>query len=408
MKKFVKKSAASTLSAIGILSAMPPAFCVPPKFYSEIKNVRTSNRIYDIFGLSRECEIYEYVIDQYGFEHDEIYSRNCYIVLPYTVDYPGAVQEEYLAPKGALETVIYLPKSFSVDSFFEILKQNGIIDEDGNCLWEYEVRRYLHDKNNKGIFFMSGNVKIVFLFDSSNLNYYDDILKSEKIKINKLFKKVIYTKGLRGVEILSPTSKIKEGAFKNREGLDYIYISRFAKNIEESTFEGCKDLEYITIPNSIKSIGKSAFKGCKKLKEVYIPEGVTTVEDDTFNGCVDLADARMSCSVKSIGKRAFKDCKSLTRVIITGNVTSIGDDIFSGCENLEEVNIFGILTSIGDRAFAGCKKLRQIRIPSFIRDLGENVFEGCENLNHIEFMNKVYDNPESFNKAFKAHVANHQ
>jgi len=176
-------------------------------------------------------------------------------------------------------------------------------------------------------------------------------------------------------------------------------------SIREGAFRDCEGLTSIEIPNSVTSIGSWAFYGCSRLTSVTIPNSVTSIEKLAFYGCTGLTSVSIPNSVTSIGVWAFYGCTGLTSVTIPNSVTSIEISAFSYCSGLTSVIIPNSVTSIGVCAFRGCKSLTSVTIPNSVTSIGDGAFEGCTGLKNLTIHNnrppvadsyitsqKVYDN----------------
>ena len=183
--------------------------------------------------------------------------------------------------------------------------------------------------------------------------------------------------------ILTEGTTIRDSAFYNCSGLQYVSLPNSILSIGSASFFGCSNLMELIIPNSVNKIGDFAFSGCSSLINIIIPNGVECIEHSTFSNCNSLKNVTLSNGLTSIGDSAFSNCSSLTEIVIPDNVTTIGDSAFSGCSNLRNVTLSNGLTSIGDSAFSNCNSLIEIVIPDNVSAIGYSAFGGCSSLKYI-------------------------
>lgn len=395
MKKLVKKTAATTLSMLGILSMMPSVFCVPPKSDSKYENIVFSIskgnivRVEDSYTLKIVLKNYKNIIKQYHLDPSEIYS-NCVVIIPNSGSYRVGGFDEGV---DSIKKMVYLPGSFDVNSFWRILKVNGIINENKEYSkkWEHKVERV--SINNIRVAFTCGENKITFLFDVSNLKCHADIRNSEPEVVINPFLRHFHTPELsdRGylqynelekVRIPNSATSIGNGEFYNHRNLGEVYIPNSVNSIGEDAFKNCVKLENIFISNSVTDIGKHAFENCFNLRKIIIPDSVSNIKEHAFDSCLELKKVRIPISVKNIEGHAFENCIGLEEINIP-NSASIGEYCFNGCINLRKIFIPDSIMTIGKYAFKGCFKLKEIIVSNSVRDIEEGVFFGCVELEKV-------------------------
>ena len=82
-------------------------------------------------------------------------------------------------------------------------------------------------------------------------------------------------------------TRLKEGAFAEREDLTEIILPDEIEDIGEVAFYGCTNLKHITLPRSLKFIREEAF-GASGLETIEIPEGVQLICEKAFFSCEEL------------------------------------------------------------------------------------------------------------------------
>lgn len=224
-------------------------------------------------------------------------------------------------------------------------------------------------------------------------------------------------KSIKG-EITMPdnVAEIFEGAFKDRDNLTSITISRQVRNIGNSAFSGCDNLirvnwnatdcifagewgdncifknctnlQSIIIGENVATIPSYAFFGCANITSIILPENISIIGKDAFYGCNGLTQISWNITnwldVYQYTEGLFVNCVNLKTIIIGKNVTLIPDYIFSGCNNINSVIIGNKVTNIGYGAFQNCSGLTSITIPQSVTKIGDYSFNGC-NLTSIIF-----------------------
>ena len=391
MKNFVKKTAATTLSVFGILSAIPSAFCAPGGENNEKGHIdpfnmmvvgKHLNSVKDICNLTMVNKKYEDIVERYHLNPVAITSRKQLALYPkMETCHIGRCEseEDFIStfPNDKIKTLVYLPGSFDVDQFEKVVNENKIYADK----WGREFR--LESENPMDgcrITFTKDGQTIVFMFSPyvdgvlGNLNIYDSFLKECGIVGEELTAASVATSG-----VLSIPSSVE--------------------SIGRDAFYGCENLTEVTIPSSVKSIGDNAFISCKKLNQVTIQGPVKSIGSRAFANCCRLHRVTIQGSVDSIGRDAFADCCGLWEVTIQGSVDSIGRDAFSGCKNLSEVTIQDGVKSIESCAFAFCENLTQVTIQGSVDSVERDSFVGCKNLTYIRYNGGVYT-MDSFKRAF--------
>ena len=343
MKNFVKKTAATALSVLGILSAMPSAFCTPGGKNNERGHIdpfhimvvgKYLDSVGDLQNLQMANKKYENLLNRYRFNPVGNTSKEQLDLYPNMETYRIEKNFVQTFPDKKIMRLVYLPGSFNVNKFEEVVYMNKLFHADE---WNREFA--LESENPMDgcqLIFTNKTTdkEIVFKFNP----YVGGVLTS-LIGYNSLLKEC----GIVGEE-LTAASVAPSGVF--------------------------------SIPESVESIGYGAFEGCTGLTQVIIPSSVKIIRDKAFEGCTGLTQVNIPKSVDSIGENAFKGCTGLTQVTIP-----------------ESVEI------IGENAFEGCTGLTQVTIPNSVTNIDKDAFWGCNNLNHIEYKGKVYTDKDSFSKA---------
>lgn len=353
MKNLIKKTAATTLSVLGILSMMPSALCAPG---GEDQKAQDSKRI---SGKGHVDCYYAMTVEKY---FDSVGDLSSSLAETYRFN---KYEENFVStfPNDNVKKLIYLPDSFCGYRFKEVLKENQVVDENMKCIgnWKRKFELYSEDPMyGCRIKFTNGEKTIIFMFDPcadgvlSSPDYYNYMLSECGVDEN---------------EELPLAAITSSGEFS---------IPDYVTRIENGAFENWDDLTSISIPSSVKSIGKNAFKDCTNLTKIDIPDSVTSIEEGAFSGCDALTSINIPNSVTSIGNYAFFDCKNLKNVSIPESVTSIGEAAFCGCENLTNINV-----------------------PVSVKLIGLMTFFGCKSLSHLEFNGKIY-NADTYNNFLQA------
>lgn len=439
MKKLIKKTAATALSAAGILSAVPSAFCAPDgaqnngrghiDSYNAMIVSKYLGSIKDIVNLQMANKKYRIILERFLYNPVEINVPEQLVFFPRMETYrsekfkPGK-DFVYKFPKG-VKKMIYLPGSFGITEYWKVLKENGIlnknrgINEDWNRKVEVSPENFSDDL--RVVYTSNNEEEITFLFNANiagnlgSTKKYFEFLESCGLK-----------KEIR--EFIKNFCGIAEEDLNNLHVHLYIIevnIPEYVTSIGEKAFDCCGNLRKVVIPNTVKSIGKNAFSYCSNLTQVNIPNSVKRIEDETFMDCLSLAEVTIPNSVESIGKDAFGNCEALKSihipdsvtnieelafagcsklkdVILPNSITELKDETFMQCENLEQIVIPDSVVRIGGNAFVDCVNLQKIYIPNSLLSIERNAFSFCHSLNHIEYNGKVYTSVDSFFEAFYA------
>ena len=424
MKNFIKKTAATTLSVFGILSAMPSAFCAPEGANNNPGNNGNSrlNGFYamtvgkylrsveDIHKLTMVNKKYENLADRYYFNPVEIDSEKEAAFFPRMQTYCCRKFDKNIFYKfndnKNIKRLVYLPFSFEPSDLKKVLIKNNVTDEDGELNDGWERNLEINDNDPMEgcrVTFKNGDKEIIFMFSPiynemlMNFKWYNNYL--QECGIDEGAAKVALKE-----EIVVPSNVtcIGKKAFEYCKNLTKITIPDGATGIGPEAFSGCIHLVKVNIPSSVKIIAPEAFYCCYNLKEINIPHGVTAIEEETFLCCRNLTKINIPNSVTSIGDHAFGRCSNLTEISIPSSVMSIGNGAFYACSNLTKINISNGVRSIGYHAFQACDNLTKISIPNSVTSIDPDAFTYCENLNHIEYNGEVYTTVDSFMEAFNA------
>ena len=222
-----------------------------------------------------------------------------------------------------------------------------------------------------------------------------------------------------------PVTRIRDGFFKNMDGITSVRIPGTIKTIGSEMFRGCDGLKQVTISSGTEVIGYSAFAECPQLTSVSIPGTVKRIENSAFYQCFRLTSVTLPEGLNTIGTYSFYACNSLSSVTISSAVSSIGDDAFLDCERLTGIqvssvnsaysSIDGVLFNkdksvlicypnahsgasysiptgvqrIERRAFHYASKLTAVTIPNTVTTIGEQAFSNCFRLTSISVPDSV-------------------
>ena len=358
---------------------------------------------------------YKRVIEASGYDASNINSLEDIEIFFETI--PEEEQEEasnkleqnmyLLMYKDALEELGYenLDSIEDVETLMTYMKENGLMDEDGNLTEKgEEFNNRAGEKENK----------------LNEVNYSADEVVLEEGITN--VPKGVYTgnEEITNVKIPSTVTKIEDEAFYDCTGITKVVIPSTVTEIGNSAFQNCTNLEEITISevsnvetmslkqlastnnSRITSIGDNAFYNCVKLKNINnLISNVTSLGYGAFSNCTGITKLTINANLTSVN--AFTDVTNLEEVNITGNgtvgssfsysnvkkitlsdkITSIGSYAFSGCTSLTSITIPNGVTSIGSYAFSGCTGLTNLTIPTSVTSIGEWVFSNCNNLTKL-------------------------
>ena len=438
MKNLIKKTAATTLSMIGIISMMPSALCAPDganntvpqntsgrgyvdRFHAMVVG-KYLNSVEDFANLQMVNKKYEDIIGDYHFNPVEITSREQSDLLSNVETYRvGENEEDFVCtfPNDKIKKLVYLPNSFYPGRFKRVLKENEVVDDNMECINDWKRTFELNSEDPMDgcrIEYTNGEKTIVFMFhpcacgvltSPTCYNYFlrmynidKEELSKATIKVPEEFSVPSYATGigycafkdctnLKRINIPDSVTSIGDDAFNGCSNLTNINIPNRVKSIAESVFSGCISLTNINIPSSVKNIGRNAFKGCSSLTNVDIPDSVTSIEEFAFAECTNLTNVNIPNSVTSIEEHTFSRCTNLANVNIPNSVTTIGASAFLGCGNLTNVNIPDSVTTIGASAFLGCRNLTNVNIPDSVTEIGSHAFHFCKNLREVTIPDSV-------------------
>lgn len=453
MKNFIKKATATAFSTIGILSTMPSAFCAPvgennvegnnsDRGHIDVCSAMVISKYFDsvqdVGNLEMASKRYKDLAARFHFNPVEFDSEQDFVVFPNTETYyqrnitgNGFV---YKFPSNSkVRRMIYLPYSFGLAQFRNVLSANNIGYSMGACTSEdwQRIVKFNDGDPAKGCRLIFKNVhdgrEIVFMFDPcingelQDVSFYNKLMDSynigedayislgdefsipdsARVLSNGAFYQFNgYFDELKKVNIPASVVSIGNTAFKNCSGLKEVNMSNSVTTIGEDAFKNCLALNRINISNSVENIGNNAFEGCAALDNVVIPASVKTIGKNIFKNCTSLKNITIPSSVTSIGDYAFKNCTSLKKVVIPDSVESIGKNAFEGCSNLTQIDIPNSVKTIGSYAFNSCDSLTGISIPTSVRNINSASFGHGSRVNTIRFNGKVYNSISEFMDAF--------
>ena len=408
MKKLVKKTVATALSMVGILSMMPSALCVRGEEGQMVGNVnqvghldpfnamvvaKYFNSIEDFQNLEMVNKKYRMTLEKFRFNPFEINPNENLFFLPRMetchVENFRDQNFVYTFPNDRVRTIIYFPTSFNLMNFTGVLVINGITNQRGEFTdkWERDVDVIGGDPlNGCRITFTNkdNGRRIIFLFDPC----FNGRLANVDMEGNRS----LFGIGIGDITCLNDYNRflIKCKAEKAVIPVgEEFSIPSHVTSIGTHAFWGWKTLRRVIIPDSVKDIGQFAFCDCGKLTDINIPNSVTSIGDGAFEDCVSLNSIEIPNSVTSIGENAFVRCSRLKKVTIPDSVTKIGMDAFAHCENLTEVTIPNSVESVECGTFSGCKNLTKVTIPNSVTSIGVCAFKDCINLREITIPDSV-------------------
>ena len=415
MKKLIKKTVATTISMIGILSAMPSGFCTPEENTPPVNNGRGHidpfnimvvgkylDSVGDLQNLQMANKKYENLLNRYRFNPVGNTSKKQLDLYPSMETY--RIEKNFVPtfPNEKIMRLVYLPGSFDVNGFEQVVYMNELFHA-GEWDREFALESENPMDGCQLIFTNKTTDKeIVFKFNPyvggvlTSLIGYNNLLERCGIVGEELTAASVAPSGV--FFIPESVESIGYGAFYGCTGLTQVIIPSSVKIIRDKAFEGCTGLTQVNIPNSVTRIDNGAFKGCTGLTQVNIPNSVESIGGDAFRGCTGLTQVTIPSSVKIIIKNAFSYCTGLTQVNIPNSVTRIDDGAFKGCTGLTQVNIPNSVESIEENAFEGCTSLIQVTIPESVKSIRYGTFRDCNSLTNINIPNSVRSIEE---RAFK-------
>lgn len=114
-------------------------------------------------------------------------------------------------------------------------------------------------------------------------------------------------------------TELSESAFKEKQNIKSVTLSKFIKKIPNSAFDGCTSLE--TVSGYLTEIGDNAFAGCTSLEKFAISKDVISIGTDAFKGVktisLEVADVNIAnAALKSGATHVILDISALD-----GNIT---------------------------------------------------------------------------------------
>lgn len=189
-------------------------------------------------------------------------------------------------------------------------------------------------------------------------------------------------KGKGPVVVPYGIDEIGQGAFRDCEEIESVYISESVVRLADGCFERCKNLQEVYLPQMLSEIGNRAFAGCQ-IKHLRIPKNVKRIGTEAFVASNTLK-LTLEHGIEEIGEGSFAFSPMLTEVRIPGSVRTIGKVAFGACLQLKRIALENGIETIKDNAFGFCSA-EEIRIPRTVRYIGANVFSHAFNLKRIIF-----------------------
>lgn len=200
-------------------------------------------------------------------------------------------------------------------------------------------------------------------------------------------------------EVIIPDSvaSIDTSAFKNRENLKTVVMSKNIEYIGSGVFSGTAwyeaqpegyicfgDILYeykgdfpegsiVTIPSFIKKISEKAFEQTKGLKKIIIPEGVILNGDRIFIGCSSLEEAVLPSDLKELPEGTFYNT-GLKSITLPDGLEVIGKSALGSNRSLKSITLPDSLKVIGSNALSGSYSLNSITLPDGLEIIGSNAF----------------------------------
>ena len=394
MKKFV----AVTISALGVFSQFPAAFCsgdfeefdLIDGIYNSKKDSSKKQEKKPIslakkrrkFVEKLNCNTNSYIkcfIDEFHYNP-----------LPLDASYFNKTSARYYFCN--LETYVIYPNEFGEMQSYKPIFLPPNLNPDVFKKVHYKANSFYFNHFKSVVESNFGDAYIL------PLCYSDDIPNSVPSSdkghfFEQGFKVVIFGKGQNeGKKIrfdfdkvddedfkkVSQKRTISENSKKFDELMEKIKLIQ-AKNIYQMISLNADDnVNDVVIPYNTKRIKEKFLWGRKSVKNVIIlSREIETIPCGAFGECTSLDKIFIPNGIKNIGSYAFKDCTSLTHVVLP-----------NGLEKIEEF------------AFDGCKNLEFITIPESVKFLGSAVFKGCDKLKCIKYGNNNYDNFGKFCEDF--------
>lgn len=260
MKNKIKKLAAFTFSALGVLVFSSEVFC-------QCSSVKCSGHM-----------------ESSSKKSESVTNSDKVLLNEYHVAYIGEkdpVNEFY----GGVKKLVYPIGTFDVKRFYKVIELNKI-NSSWNC--------YISDNNETNpiygfcIMFAKNDKSVYFFFNPMELpekfvgpNWDKEGFSLEALLNN--FKKFVLSFGF------------KERKFyrKNIKDSTIFEVPSEITCLSDKTFENFSNLEKIVIPSTVKKISNGAFKGCKKLKIIqYMGTNYFSVQEfmDAFNYLMEVLE----------------------------------------------------------------------------------------------------------------------
>ena len=189
------------------------------------------------------------------------------------------------------------------------------------------------------------------------------------------------------VETMHSLNVIDGALVKCKDGSDEISIPAGVREIRDGAFKNCEKLQHVYLGNELSVIRREAFRGCNSLKEIDLPANITLVGESAFRDCISLKSLTVENKDVEIGERAFENCASLVSVSLRNEMTEIYGGVFNSCKSLSEIKLPDELTILGESCFADCVSLTEIEVPEKVNKIDDMVFNGCTGLESITLPN---------------------
>ena len=162
--------------------------------------------------------------------------------------------------------------------------------------------------------------------------------------------------------------------------IKYLYLPEGMTTIGYEAFKYFNNLVRVNIPKSITKSGNGAFKNCDKLDSVFITDiaawcSIDFYWDKYYNG------ATSNPLVKA--KHLYLNGEKVTDLIIPDSVKYIGNYSFSDCSDLKTLVIQEGDSIVGTHAFMNCKSLTSVTFPTTVKYVRTGAFSGCEDIKHV-------------------------
>lgn len=151
----------------------------------------------------------------------------------------------------------------------------------------------------------------------------------------------------------------------NKEITGNLVIPSGVTVIKDGAFKNCNGITSVTIPNSVTSVGEEAFASDNLKYNEYDNALYLGNSSNPYFVLVkaknyEITSCKINDNTKIIAGSAFLYCNKMKNIIISDSVTSIGSGAFWACHSLTSVTIPDSVTTIGYRAFENCRSLTVI------------------------------------------------